>query len=150
MNYSFLGKFTGKDFIKDYNVEDFLFQNKNKLYNTYNSQSQIAQALPRQNSKDANRTNPNGVRQNEVMNKFQNNYTQNYNMASYEQNKNNWATENSIQKTMLKSIYTATPLGELYFSLENIDRLQKMIKYEIFIRNMVNINWKLTRMNLIC
>ena len=46
--------------------------------------------------------------------------------------KNNWTTENSIQKTILKGVYSPTPLGELYFCSENIDRIQKMIKYEIF------------------
>lgn len=58
----------------------------------------------------------------------------NYYFNSNEQSINNWATENSIQKTLLKSIYTPTPLGEIYFSPENIDRIQKRIKKEIFIR----------------
>jgi hypothetical protein len=58
----------------------------------------------------------------------------NYYMAGYVQNQNNWATENSIQKTMLKSIFTPTPLGEIYFSPENINRIQQMIKYEVFVR----------------
>lgn len=97
MNYSFINKIT----TKNYNAEDFLDQNKDSLYNTYNSG---------------------------------NNKIQNYNSVSYEQDKNNWATENSIQKTILKGVYTATPLGELYFCIENIQRIQKMIKYEIFKR----------------
>lgn len=59
----------------------------------------------------------------------------NYYWTGYEQSKNNWATEGSIQKTMLKSIYTPTPLGELFFSPENIARLQNQIKKEIFIRS---------------
>jgi hypothetical protein len=59
----------------------------------------------------------------------------NYYWTGYEQQKNNWATEGSIQKTMLKSIYTPTPLGEIFFSPENIRRLQKQIKKEIFIRS---------------
>jgi hypothetical protein len=58
----------------------------------------------------------------------------NYYMPSYQQNTNNWATENSIQKSMLKSIYTPTPLGELFFSQENINRIQQKIKYEVFKR----------------
>jgi hypothetical protein len=58
----------------------------------------------------------------------------NYYMPSYEQNTDNWATENSIQKTMLKSIYTPTPLGELFFSKDNINRIQQKIKHEVFIR----------------
>lgn len=47
---------------------------------------------------------------------------------------NNWTTEDSIQKTLLKSVYMPTPLGELYFSPSNIERIQKMIKYTIFKR----------------
>jgi hypothetical protein len=59
----------------------------------------------------------------------------NYKTSMYEQNKNNWATNNSIQETMLKSIYTPTPLGEVYFSPDNIARIQNRIKKEIFIRS---------------
>jgi hypothetical protein len=59
----------------------------------------------------------------------------NYYWTGYEQTQNNWATDGSIQKTMLKSIYTPTPLGEIFFSPENIGRLQKQIKKEIFIRS---------------
>ena len=59
----------------------------------------------------------------------------NYNQSMYAQNKNNWATNGSIQQTMLKSIYTPTPLGEIYFAPENIERLQKKIKREIFVRS---------------
>ena len=58
----------------------------------------------------------------------------NYYMNSYIQNQNNWATEGSIQKSLLQGTYTPTPLGELFFSPENINRLQKMIKYEVFVR----------------
>lgn len=58
----------------------------------------------------------------------------NYYMGSYVQNQNNWATDGSIQKSLLQGTYTPTPLGELFFSPENINRLQKMIKYEIFVR----------------
>jgi hypothetical protein len=69
-----------------------------------------------------------------------NNYKQNdyvpnnYYWSGYQQNTNNWATEGSIQKTMMKGIYEPTPVGELFFSQENIRRLQKMIKYEVFVR----------------
>jgi hypothetical protein len=59
----------------------------------------------------------------------------NYYWTGYEQTQNNWSTEGSIQKTMLKSIYTPTPLGEIFFCPENISRLQKQIKKEIFIRS---------------
>jgi hypothetical protein len=48
--------------------------------------------------------------------------------------KNNWATDGSIQKTMLQSVYTPTPLGEIYFSIDNIKRIQQMIKYAVFTR----------------
>jgi hypothetical protein len=94
MNYSFIDKYSTKDFIKD---------NQNNLYNEYN----------------ASKEKP----------KFDNYY-----MPSYEQNKDNWATEDSIQKTMLKSIYTPTPLGELFFNKNNMNRIQQKIKYEVFIR----------------
>ena len=58
----------------------------------------------------------------------------NYYSSSFVQNQNNWATENSIQKSMLEGVQTPTPLGELFFSPENINRLQQMIKYEVFVR----------------
>jgi hypothetical protein len=59
----------------------------------------------------------------------------NYQTSMYEQKYDNWATNNSIQQTMLKSVFTPTPLGEIYFCPENIIRLQKRIKREIFIRS---------------
>lgn len=49
--------------------------------------------------------------------------------------RNNWATENSIQKSLLKSVYTPTPLGEIFFSPDNIKRLQNKIKKSIFIKS---------------
>ena len=58
----------------------------------------------------------------------------NYNFPSYEQNQNNWATEGSIQKSLLKGTLTPTPLGELFFSQENINRIQQKIKLEVFVR----------------
>ena len=60
-----------------------------------------------------------------------NKYTDIDNVNSNE--KNNWATENSIQKSLLKSVYTPTPLGEVFFSPDNINRLQNKIKKSIFI-----------------
>jgi hypothetical protein len=60
-----------------------------------------------------------------------NKYTDIDNVNSNE--KNNWATENSIQKSLLKSVYTPTPLGEVFFSPDNIKRLQNKIKKSIFI-----------------
>ncbi len=94
MNYSFIDKYSTKDFVEG---------NKNNLYNEYKSSN------PKINF-------------------------DNYYMPSYEQNKDNWATEDSIQKTMLKSIQTPTPLGELFFSRANINRIQEKIKYEVFVR----------------
>jgi len=94
MNYSFIDKYSTKDFIKP---------NTNNLYNEY----------------DPYKPKP----------EFKNYY-----MPSYEQNTDNWATEDSIQKTMLKSIHTPTPLGELFFSRDNINRIQQKIKYEVFTR----------------
>jgi hypothetical protein len=58
----------------------------------------------------------------------------NYYWSDYSQSTNNWATENSIQKSLLKGLYQPTPLGELFFSQENIDRIQKMIKFQVFVR----------------
>ena len=58
----------------------------------------------------------------------------NFNWSDYTQSQNNWATENSIQKSLLKGVFQPTPLGELFFSQENINRIQKMIKYEVFVR----------------
>jgi len=60
-----------------------------------------------------------------------NKYTDIDNVNSNE--RNNWATENSIQKSLLKSVYTPTPLGEVFFSLDNIKRLQNKIKKSVFI-----------------
>lgn len=58
----------------------------------------------------------------------------NYNYWSIKQDKDNWATDNSIQKTLLQGTYTPTPLGELFFSRTNIERLQKLIKKEVYVR----------------
>jgi hypothetical protein len=62
-----------------------------------------------------------------------NKYTDIDNVNSNE--RNNWATENSIQKSLLKSVYTPTPLGEVFFSPDNIKRLQNKIKKSIFVES---------------
>jgi len=62
-----------------------------------------------------------------------NKYTDIDNVDSNE--RNNWATENSIQKSLLKSVYTPTPLGEVFFSSDNIKRIQNKIKKSIFIES---------------
>ena len=41
---------------------------------------------------------------------------------------------NSDQKSLLKGIYQPTPIGEVFFSQENINRIQKMIKHQVFVR----------------
>ena len=58
----------------------------------------------------------------------------NYNFPSIAQDKNNWATEGSIQKSLLLGVFTPTPLGELFFNQENINRIQQKIKLEVFLR----------------
>lgn len=105
MNYSFIDKYSSNDFIP---------MNNTNLYNNINSTNIDS--------------NPN------LSNFSTNTNLSNYYMSSYSQNKNNWATENSIQKSLLKSVYESTPLGELFFSHQNIERIQKKIKYEIFVR----------------
>ena len=92
-------------FIDKYKESDFIPKNNSNLYNNYTLST----------DKEYKPTNY-------------------YSSSSYTQNKNNWATENSIQKTLLKGLYEPTPIGELYFSYQNINRIQKMIKYEIFVR----------------
>jgi hypothetical protein len=91
-------------FIDKYKVSDFIPQSDSNLYNQIDSS----------NSNSYKPTN--------------------YYWSDYSQSTNNWATESSIQKSLLKGLYLPTPLGELFFSQENINRIQKMIKYEIFVR----------------
>ena len=95
-------------FIDSYKASDFIPKNPTNLYNEINS-------------------NIKPINQNE-------NKPTNYYWSNYSQSQNNWATENSIQKSLLKGVYESTPLGELFFSQENINRIQKMIKHNIFIR----------------
>jgi len=88
--------------------------------------------IDRYKSSDFIQKNPNNLYNNyEVGQIYKPN---NYYSTPYVENKNNWATEESIQKSLLKGIYTPTPIGELFFSQENINRLQKIIKYEVFVR----------------
>ena len=95
-------------FIDKYEPKDFISSNTSNLYNDYTET---------QNKPNDTQNKPN-----------------NYYWSDYEQKTNNWATENSIQKTMMKSVYEPTPAGEIFFSQENINRIQKMIKYEVFVR----------------
>ena len=91
-------------FVDKYKAQDFIPQSNSNLYN-HVSASNSTQYTPT-----------------------------NYYWSDYSQSTNNWATENSIQKSLLKGVYQPTPLGELFFSQENINRIQKMIKYEVFVR----------------
>lgn len=93
-------------FIDKYNVSDFVPQQQ--------SQSKLYNHIDPSNINDYKPTN--------------------YYWSDYSQSTNNWTTENSIQKSLMKGLYQPTPLGELYFSQENINRIQKMIKYEVFVR----------------
>lgn len=60
--------------------------------------------------------------QNNSYNPFQNN------------TKDNWSTEGSIQKSLMVGTYSPTPLGELFFCRDNMNRIQNKIKKEVFIR----------------
>ena len=93
-------------FIENYKNNDFTFKG-NLIFNYHNDEN-----------KDI---------------KNYNKYTDIDNVDSNE--KNNWATENSIQKSLLKSVYTPTPLGEVFFSPDNIKRLQNKIKKSIFVES---------------
>lgn len=61
-----------------------------------------------------------------------NNSLQGYHYPGYVQEKNNWATEGSISKSVLGNTMAPTPVGELFLSKENINRVQKMIVKKIF------------------
>ena len=62
--------------------------------------------------------------------------TQNNSYNSFQNNtKDNWSTEGSIQKSLLVGTYSPTPLGELFFSRDNINRIQNKIKKELYIRS---------------
>ena len=104
MNYSFIDNYKNNDFTVKGNLIFNYHNDDNKDIKNYNKYTDI----------DNNNNN--------------NNININNNTE-----KNNWATENSIQKSLLKSVYTPTPLGEVFFSPDNINRLQNKIKKSIFI-----------------
>jgi len=56
-----------------------------------------------------------------------------YHFNRVNQDKNNWATEGSIAKSILGNLQAPTPVAELFLSMDNINRIQKMIKKQIFI-----------------
>ncbi len=111
MNYSFIDK---------YKPSDFIAQNNSNLYNEYKLPN-----TPQINSSETSKIKSSNTTQ------FK---PENYYWSDYSQNQNNWATENSIQKSLMKGLYEPTPIGELFFSQQNINRIQKMIRYEIFVR----------------
>lgn len=94
-------------FINNFKSSDFQVPNPSNLYNEYKVDE-------KQNS---------NVKNNE-----------NYYWSDYSENKNNWATDNSVQKSLIKGVWEPTPIGELFFSHVNVERIQKMIKYEVFVR----------------
>lgn len=55
-------------------------------------------------------------------------YDENIHQEKY----NNWKTNNTIHDSVMKNVYEVTPVGEIFFSEENIDRIQKKIKNEIY------------------
>lgn len=107
MNYSF---------INNYKSSDFQQPNPSNLYNEYKPYNDKMQGQQR--------SNPNPTS------------NDNYYWTDYSEgeSKNNWATDNSIQKSLMKGLYEPTPIGELFFSQTNMDLIQKMIKYEVFDR----------------
>jgi len=63
----------------------------------------------------------------------------NYNIPLYTEQTDNWGNyENDIMKNTIEK----TPLGQLFFSRSNVDRIQKKIKNEVF--NRTNGKYKLT------
>jgi hypothetical protein len=65
--------------------------------------------------------------------KSENNDAKGYHFNRVNQDKNNWATEGSISKSILGNLMAPTPVSELFLSIENINRLQNMIIERIFI-----------------
>jgi Family of unknown function (DUF5761) len=58
---------------------------------------------------------------------------QNYNNPAFENSGvDNWGS--SIHRAILNGTVQSTPIGELFFSRENIRRIQNQIKKEVFIR----------------
>ena len=117
MNYSF---------IENCKPNEFINENKNKLYTNKSDN----------NNNNNNKNSINSIKTNNPDKPNDNNNNINYYAYEQEQKqgKNNWKTENSIHKSVMKGTIETSPLGELYFSEENINRLQEMIKYEVYER----------------
>ena len=58
----------------------------------------------------------------------------NYATTMTQEKYNNWKTDNSVHNSVLKGVYEETPLGQLFFTEENINRIQKKIKLTIYER----------------
>ena len=57
----------------------------------------------------------------------------NYNFNLYEEKqKNNWG---NISDNILKGTIASSPLSQLFFSTDNVNRLQQKIKYEVYKRS---------------
>ncbi len=64
----------------------------------------------------------------QVQEKIKNN---SYDIPLYSENKNNW---NNYENDILHNTVEKTPLGQLFFSRSNVDRIQKRIRIEVFER----------------
>lgn len=93
-------------FIDNFTPSDFINPEQNVLYNR----------------KDVNSTNG-----------LTSNLAKGYHFNRVNQDKNNWETEGSIAKSILGNLQATTPVSELFLCMENINRIQKMIKRQIFI-----------------
>ena len=91
-------------FIDNFTPKDFVDPDQNLLYN----RSNVNSAKPSDSLKG-------------------------YHFNRVTQDKNNWATEGSIAKSILGNLQAPTPVSELFLCMENINRIQKMIKKQIFI-----------------
>jgi hypothetical protein len=88
-------------------------------------------------SKISDYTNKNFTKEPEMLYRsYPNNVPlRNYNNPAFENSgSNNWATKGSIQRTLLSGTFSPTPLGELFFTMDNMKRIQEKIKKEVFIR----------------
>lgn len=95
-------------FVDNFTPKDFVTPEQNILYNQNNTFNKSGQ-----------KTN-------------QNKALQGYHFPRVNQDKDNWATEGSISKSILGNLMAPTPVSELFLCRENINRIQKMIKKQIF------------------
>jgi hypothetical protein len=95
-------------FIDNFTPKDFVTPEQNILYNQNNTFNKSGENTNKQKSLDG------------------------YHFPGYVQDKDNWATEGSISKSILGNLMAPTPVSELFLSRQNINRIQKMIKLKIF------------------